>query len=279
MLLEIAVADAYGAGFEFRPAQSVAELNQLTDYVPHALYPSIYCRYTDDTQMSIAVAECVLAGTAADGAALADAFVSAFRRDARLGYSKGFYQLLCDCESGEDLRRVLRSESTRNGAAMRSVPLGVLDSAKLVLEAARIQADITHATELGRASSQAVGLSAYFGLHCGGTVAALPKFLAKYQLDCWDYEWREPVSVEAFDTVSAALGMLQRHRSMAKLLINCVALQGDTDSVAAIALGLASCFGEYERDLPEWLFQQLDEPHYGVDFLTSVDAQLLARLK
>ena len=61
MLYEIAIADAYGAGFEFSPPDD-ARPNDGLCYHRNAKHPSLRPgAYTDDTQMSIAVAECLLA--------------------------------------------------------------------------------------------------------------------------------------------------------------------------------------------------------------------------
>jgi len=52
---------------------------------------------------------------------------------------------------------------------------------------------------------------------------------------------------------------------------------GDVDSVAAIALGLASLSEEYERDIPEELVDGLEDGLYGRRFLQGLDEALAAR--
>ncbi|MBB1364714.1 ADP-ribosylglycohydrolase family protein [Shewanella sp. SR44-4] len=59
MLKEIAIADAYGAGFEFSSAKKVKMYNDLSTYCTHDLY-GFSAKYTDDTQMTIAIAELLL---------------------------------------------------------------------------------------------------------------------------------------------------------------------------------------------------------------------------
>ena len=66
--------------------------------------------------------------------------------------------------------------------------------------------------------------------------------------------------------------------NQADLLQSCVALSGDTDSVAAIAVGIASCFTSYSKNLPEHLKQTLNEPQYGMAYLAELDKQLLAKV-
>lgn len=277
MLQEIAIADAYGAGFEFAAPEIIATHNNLHDYVPHQLY-GMLGNYTDDTQMSLALSELLISNSDWTALNIANQFVRCFKRDPRQGYSKGFYSLLTQVEDGQQLLDSIRAISTRNGAAMRSVPLGVLADKRQLLAYAKQQAIITHNTEIGIASSRAVALSAHFGLYQLGDVSQLPAFLQSEEVGDWNYDWQHTVTVEAFDTVSAALSCLLRHDNQADLLQSCVALSGDTDSVAAIAVGIASCFTSYSKNLPEHLKQTLNEPQYGMAYLAELDKQLLAKV-
>ena len=82
MLLELAVGDAYGAGFEYAPADFIAAHNTLRGYVQHPTHGGVHPgAYTDDTQMTLAIAELLAAGTAWNAKALADKFVEVFQRD------------------------------------------------------------------------------------------------------------------------------------------------------------------------------------------------------
>src|SRR5690606_5755400 len=143
--------------------------------------------------------------------------------------------------------------SERNGAAIRSVPIGYLNSIEKVTKVATIQASITHNTSIGIASSVTVATIAHYALHKGLQVKNITQVLVTYKLDQWDLNWTKAVSVDAFDTISAALTCLINRRSISQLLKSCVDLCGDTDSVASIAVGLASCFSEYNNDLPSAL--------------------------
>ena len=59
MLLELAIGDAYGAGFEY--ADEMIVNNNLSRYVEHPRFRLNPGSYTDDTQMSIAIAEVIVA--------------------------------------------------------------------------------------------------------------------------------------------------------------------------------------------------------------------------
>ncbi|MFZ6639692.1 ADP-ribosylglycohydrolase family protein [Undibacterium sp. TC4M20W] len=125
MLLHIAVGDAYGAGFEFCSREKIVLGNTIEKYLPHEL-GILAGQYTDDTQMSIAIAEVLLSNAGLSADVFAEAFVKSYRRDMRSGYARGLQGLLDICESGAELWQRIAPESRRNGAAMRSVPLGLI---------------------------------------------------------------------------------------------------------------------------------------------------------
>ncbi|MBP8006146.1 MAG: ADP-ribosylglycohydrolase family protein [Acinetobacter sp.] len=273
MLMEIAVADAYGAGFEFCSKEKIILYNNLEMYTKHELY-DILGKYTDDTQMSIAIAEFILSGEEWSKENIAYKFLECFKRDIRFGYSEGFYNVLKQARSGEELISVLIPTSERNGAAMRSVPIGFLKNKDDVISFARLQAQVTHNTEIGISSSCAVALAAYWGLQENGRLCDLQDFLQSTGFAEWDFSWKGKVTLSAYDTVSAALSCLLKHTSLSSLLKSCIDLGGDTDSVASIAIGLATCFGEYNNDLPLNLFKMLKEDKYGLLFLKELDERL-----
>ena len=164
MLLEIAIGDADGAGFEFCGREKIEQSNTLASYVAHELgIPAGH--YTDDTQMSIAVAEVLLFEREFSSAAFADAFVTCYRPDPRPGYAKGFQALLDECADGTALRNRIRPDSRRNGAAMRSVPLGLIADQCVLMLVAKEQAAVTHNTTEGVLSAQVIALMAHFLLY------------------------------------------------------------------------------------------------------------------
>ena len=62
MLLELAIGDAYGAGFEDVDAEMIRQQNDLSGYVKHPRHHIQPGSYTDDTQMSLAIAEAIVSG-------------------------------------------------------------------------------------------------------------------------------------------------------------------------------------------------------------------------
>ena len=284
MLLDIAIGDAYGAGFEFAPQEEVDQFNTVTEYRRHHLGGDTALPagcYTDDTQMSIALSEVLFQGGPYTRESFAEAFVSAFRRDPRKGYAGRFYDLLVTCETGADLLSKIHPDSIRNGAMMRSVPLGLLPDAATVLRVADIQASITHDTFIGRLSSQVTGLMAHALLQ-GERISKLPDIVRRdlhYTLVPRDSAAGR-VACDAGQTLQAVWTVLSTKHTAVEMLKESISYGGDTDSVAAVAMGLASLTDEIESFYPTFLLTGLEasavNKDYGLEFLNSFDVKLLS---
>ena len=278
MLLEIAVGDAYGAGFEYVDAGAVAAGNDLSRYRQHPRHRGIWPgRYTDDTQMSVAVAEAVLSDEPWTPRLLAERFVRAYRRDPREGYASGFRGVLQVCRTGEELLRAVRGGSQKSGAAMRATLCGAFPDAQEVERRCRIQAEVTHG---GAAVDAAVvaALMAYHGLYRVGPRVELRAFVSRLVPGNWS-PWRGKVGSEGTSAVRAALTAVSDCDSLSSTLRACVAFTGDVDTVAAIAMGAASARDDVEADLPECLVSSLECGRYGRPFLEELDRHLLARVR
>jgi ADP-ribosyl-[dinitrogen reductase] hydrolase len=156
---------------------------------------------------------------------------------------------------------------------MRSVPLGLLDL-DTIQKVAPMQARLTH-NETGADSSLIVALASYY-LRVSKTTQGLDAFIASL---CPKYSnlfsWSGFVDGKAIPTVSAALTGITTQRSMTDLLVWSVNLGGDVDSVAAIALGLASFIpSEITPNIPQYLISQLENKTYGKDYLIALDKAL-----
>ena len=125
MLLQLAIGDAYGAGFEYVDIDVVNARNDLSAYVRHPRHAIRPGRYTDDTQMSIAIAEAIISGEPWTPLMLAARFVTAFKRDPRQGYAGRFYDFLRRVRDGTQFLAEIQPTSDKSGAAMRAAPIGV----------------------------------------------------------------------------------------------------------------------------------------------------------
>jgi ADP-ribosylglycohydrolase len=277
MLLELAVGDAYGAGFEYVADCVIRAHNTATHYVQHPRHrgtrPGMY---TDDTQMSLAIAEALVSGERWSPENLARRFVEVFHRDPREGYAAGFHDFLEEVQSGDEFLARIRPDSDKSGAAMRAAPLGVLPSVGQVIDRCRVQAALTHNTPDGIRAAQAAALMSHYFLYTLGNVAALGAFLEGQVPGPWSVPWQGKVGPKGWMSVRAAVTAVVRNRRLSGLLVDCVAFTGDVDTVAAIALAAASCSPEYEKDLPPNLIDTLENGRYGRDYIIALDRQLLA---
>ena len=277
MLVELAIGDAYGAAFEFVDRRFTCE-HQLAGFESHPRHRINPGRYTDDTQMSIAVAELIVSGAPFTRENLADCFVQAFRRDPRTGYAKGFYHFLLGVKDGADFLARITPTSDKNGGAMRAAPVGVFPSISEVVDKSALQASLTHDTEEGRTAAIAVSLMAHFFLYELGTREELPEFLATHAPGPpWQERWFGSVDVKGYSAVRAALRIVLEQDRLTAMLEQAVRFGGDTDTVASIALGVASCCRDVQNDLPKRLVMGLEAGTYGREFLRELDRQLLHR--
>lgn len=275
MLLELAVGDAYGAGFEFADDRVESD-NNLKGYVQHPRHQIKPGCYTDDTQMSLAIAETIVSGDPWTPNAIADRFVAAFKRDPREGYSSKFYQLLLQVQTGEDLLTRINFSSDKSGAAMRAAPAGIFPTPERVIEKTTIQAAITHNTPDGINAACAAALMVHYFIYNLGEKQHLTAFL-----DSWvpGYQWSQPWQGQVKSTgwicVKAAITAIARNQTMSALLQDCIAFTGDVDTVAAIALAAASS-SEIVQDIPQHLIDSLENKTYGKDYIINLDRQLMS---
>lgn len=275
MLVQMAIADAYGLGFEFRPPEWFTR-NDLSGYQPHGLHPITPGCYSDDTQMALANAEVMLRhGREATREDFAEAYVQAFQRDPRLGYAKGFHALLSNVADGAELLAAIRPNSNRGGAAMRAAPIGLLHNLDDVLRVADVQARVTHDTPGGVASAQAVALAVHHLVHEGGQLTTLRTRI----VDVLGADWVTPwdggeVHEDGMAIANAAITAAESGSGLADILQTAVSYRGDTDTVAAIAVAIAAASPGTLNDLPQFLVEGAENGTWGLTYLAGVDEAL-----
>lgn len=281
MMIELAVADAYACAFEYsRPGADDHRKNNLTQYYSHPRHKQIPGHYTDDTEMSLAIAELLVEGCEWTPINIANKFVSVFKRNGqKTGYSMSFYEFLCEVKDGKEFLTKIKPNSTKSGAAMRSNPLGYLSTVSEVMEKAAIQARVTHNTVEGVISSQAIALMSHCFIYDKLLKKDLPAYLERMLKGVYfwhDFEepWSGKVGEQGLESAHAAVQTVATSNSLSEILMKCVEFGGDTDTVATMAIGAASCCKEIEKDLPEGLYWGLENGPYGKDYLISLDTRL-----
>ncbi|MDX1934824.1 MAG: ADP-ribosylglycohydrolase family protein [Capsulimonadales bacterium] len=278
MLWELAVGDAYGAGFEYADADLTRNRNDLSGYRerPEVSREGIG-RYTDDTQMSLAIAESLLSGEDWTPENLAERFVRTYHRDPRGGYARQFGYFLMRTSSGAEFLRTIRPDSDKSGAAMRACPIGVLPTVAKVLDHTTVQAKLTHDTPDGIAAAQAAALMPHYFLYGYGPKADLGIFLESYvPVRHWSEPYVGMVKSRGWMSVQAAVTAVIACDRMSDILRYCVDFTGDVDTVATIAMAAASCSREVEQDLPGVLIDRLENGRFGRDYLRQLDTRLLS---
>lgn len=275
LLVYIAMADAYAVSCE--DCERRVEGKPLLDALAFTRYAKRPNKrtgcYTDDAEMSIANTHVLLARAPDTAVNFADAYVREFRRGGkRAGYSKQLYRILSTVRSGKELLAQLIPNSTRNGAAMRSVPIGVFADVNDVLDVATIQAKVTHDTPEGRFSARAVALMAHFTMYenlplhrmAAYCLERLPEPDVRQFGHVFKRPWPYGVPViysttksMAEGTVHAALTAIMTQPTLLDIMRWILETGGDTDTIAAIAWGVASTRHQDER-LPEFFERDLE---------------------
>lgn len=286
MLLRIAMGDAYGMSCEYlkHPKDDAVREAALRfeGYGRHPVHKLEPGQYTDDTQMSIAVAE-VLAGFGRTGPGsaaslehmFADSFVRCYLRDKRDGYSRGLQGILDRCLDGNDLLRLADRTSDKNGAAMRSVPLGVIDDPELVVQVASRQAGVTHYAG-GVSASVSVALMSHYALHCGAPLSDMPEWIGRWMIHGTPWRWAgRPVKEPnvGMATASAVLTLVSEEKSLLDIARKAIEWGGDVDSVLSIAWGVASA--RMKEPLPDFFETGLENGPYGKGFLRGLGQRLM----
>lgn len=279
MLLEVAIGDAYGSGFEFVSEETILKEHKLKQYYASRIDDLKAGQYTDDTQMTLAIAELMLTEQEWTQEIIAKRFLDVFNRDKRCGYAKGFFNFLSTCIDEYDFVKNIQNDSVRNGAAMRSVPLSLIKDKEELLIKAKIQASVTHNTHEGIISSQAVALIGHYFLYHDVKKENLKELLFNDLGELFMDDSYKRVPCAAIETIDAVLTVLKYSDTLSQVIDQSVNLGGDTDSVASIACGLASLTNQYKNDLPDFLYNDLENDTYGKDYIIKLNEELLNKMK
>lgn len=280
MLLELAIADGYGVSFEYIDEKVVKEFNKGFSYRQHPIHKDLKPGdYSDDTQMSLAVAEYIVDNSSKQDMKLFAEYVfNAFKRNPIKGYSKGFQTVLETVQSSKELLETLegRNTSDKNGGAMRAVPCGVFKDKQTVKDFAAFQASLTHGGR-GIIAAQATALASHYFRYDLGELCSLGDFLNEELNLNETWEWsgkvKSPTDLGMI-TVKAALFAVVCTDSLHDCLIQSVDYTGDVDTVAAIALGVASQSRFHKNNLADSLLYNLRNDSYGIEYLKELDKKL-----
>lgn len=271
MIIEAAIGDAQALPFEYNDNPTFP--NDLSGYYLHPRHGVGEGRYSDDTEMSTAMLEAILAGPLTRES-LADWFVQAFKRENRPGYAGGFYKFLLSINSGAEFLAKIKPDSDKSGGAMRGWTVGIYKDIEQVIAMSALQASLTHNTPDGIKSSIAAALATHYFLYRLGERKDLPAFLNKRVPGPWATPRTRPVGSKGMDSTHAAIQAIVMHDNLADMLKQCIAFTGDVDTVATIALGAASCSPDITNNLPAHLYEKLENGPWGRTYLEDLDSRV-----
>ncbi|WP_375605447.1 ADP-ribosylglycohydrolase family protein [Flavobacterium davisii] len=279
MILQAAIGDAYGAGFEFQKQEFIDDTNDVTAYYPHGLYSEIYKRYTDDTQMAIAITELVLEDLDWTEERVAQKFVEVFHRDKRKGYSDRVYNALDQSNNGNEFMSNLTFQSSGNGSAMRAYPIGFVKDISMLLKCCEIQAKTSHNTIEGIQCAKRIALAVHFYRYGLDGKYDLIEFINTTLNEQETYEIIAPIDMHGYPTTKAVIKLVSEATSMHQCLQEGISYGGDTDTVAALCMAILSQKTNCEKSLPAFLYDELENGLYGKEFLMNLDNKLEEKFK
>ena len=211
-------------------------------------------RFTDDTVMTIAVADALLSVPGdwldtpeehADGirGKIVQSMQTWGRRYPDAGYGGWFMSWLCE----EDPKPY---NSYGNGSAMRVSPCGLMaESLEEALELARVSAEVTHNHPEGIKGAQATAAAVYLA-RTGSSIPEIRAYISDnfYPLDRTleeirpDYSFNETCQ----GTVPEAITAFLESDSFEDAIRNAISLGGDSDTIGAITGAVAWAY--YGRD-------------------------------
>ncbi|KKN60282.1 hypothetical protein LCGC14_0533320 [marine sediment metagenome] len=295
ILLYTAIGDAYCAACEYIKIKNPQDKKtqdkalKFEQYLSHPRHSNFPGTYTDDCAMSIGNTE-VLLSDSWGKLDFANAWVDVFNRDPRDAYARSFQKFLEEVESGFEFLETIHPDSNKNGAAMRSSVFGVMPNPFNVLKVTTLQAKITHNTPGGLFGAQAVALMSHYAMYWHGpmTRGGLGSFLRTMLNPILKVDtslanvflepWAGRIAGEELGIITAlaTFELLISCDSLLQILQKTIEWGGDTDSVAAIALGIASC--RMPDDLPAFMHNQLEiGSNYGSVFLKDIGHKLMVK--
>lgn len=200
-------------------------------------------RFTDDTVMSVALADALLRDAP---------YAACMRRWGRrypdAGYGRAFHAWLMDEAAGP-------YQSWGNGAAMRVSPVGfACASEAALLEQAARSAAVSHDHPEGIRAAQAIALSIFLARHGEDKGAIRRRITAGF-----GYNLRRTLAqirphyrfdVSCQGSVPESLIAFFESQDYESAVRNAVSLGGDSDTMACIAGGVAQA---YYGGVPEWI--------------------------
>ncbi|MCK5835418.1 MAG: ADP-ribosylglycohydrolase family protein [Lentisphaeria bacterium] len=261
-------------------------------------------RYTDDTQMSLDLANYFVNSDSFSQQDIAQEFARGYRWSR--GYGISTSKILSGVKRGKSWQSLnckkFKDGSFGNGAAMRSPVIGLfcLNHEQKLIEYSEKVSQITHAHSLAIDSSVLISSIVYYLLHGDQIITAVEKSTKKLKTEefkskmdelCLIYSKGEILSVKqivqtfgnsvsAIKSVPTAIyvALINEENSFPDLLNQCRKIGGDTDTIAAMA---GAIWGTKNTSLKidESIVNQVENHEMIVGLSNDLDAKVSGKVK
>lgn len=206
------------------------------------------CRFTDDTVMTVAVADSLMQGAEKDDSLYVKNLQAYGRKYPNAGYGGMFHQWIFDDEPKP-------YNSFGNGSAMRVSPVSFyFNDLNTVLQEAEKSAAVTHNHPEGIKGAQAVAAAVFLARtgHSKDQVKAYVEETFGYNLDrkLEDLRPAYRFDVTCQGSVPESIRCFLESEDVESAIRNAVFLGGDTDTMACIAGGIAEA---HYGGVPGWM--------------------------
>lgn len=293
VLLGTAIGDALGVPFEKKlfndPLFNNWDGNTFLGSDSHGLKPG---QYSDDSQLSIIVAESLLASSGFNPDDLSSRYVDWMVSGCARGWGRTTALAIENLKSGMHWTASGIPGSEGNGSAMRAAPFGIYfrNDLKSLVEICKLDSGITHASPEAEAGSIAIATTAYYAVNndtenlLNKIVPLLPESKIKHilsglsaLLDVNNITPFQALSIigtkaNVKETVPAALYCFLKFDNYHMAVFNAIRAGHDTDTTAAI---VGALFGAKlgMKHMPDNLIKSVEDS----DKLIRLDSQLYNR--
>ncbi len=263
-LVGAAIGDGLGAWREGKGMVKREEIELLTDRLEQLTY-------TDDTHMTIGVAESLIESNGFDGEHMAQTFIRNYESEPWRGYGPGPPRIFRMIKSGEPwhsaANKIYKGGSFGNGSAMRVAPTGLLyyHNSTELREIAYKSSSITHSHELAKEGAALQAYAVALALNTPPDEEIDQEaFILKLQNFARNQLYKEKIAsmkellgeqdrrqvvaalgngIEAPRSVPTAIYCFLSHlRSYKDCVTYAISLGGDTDTIASMAGAISGAY-------------------------------------
>ena len=255
VLLGTAVGDALGVPFEKKLSnyEGLVEWDGRT-YLGSEHHKLLPGQYSDDTQMSLMVAESLIKNQGFNPDDLAAQYMDWLISGRARGYGKTTLLAVQNLQNGKHWSESGIAGSTGNGTAMRAAPFGVYFRNDLysLVNICKIDSAITHASEEAEAGSIAIALAAAYAVNNNldnllekvweklptskvkSTIYSLGSLIESDYITPQQALRVLGTKADVRETVPAALYCFMKFSNYHEAVVAAIKAGGDTDTTAAI---------------------------------------------